>query len=130
MKNISRIFALQKQNAKFNGWFEECSEFYYLHHLQEELDEVKHELLERNLSDLEEEMGDVIWTLVNLVAKLEHDGLINSERMIDRSCAKFSERLPYVVEWRYMADKAERSRIWAEVKALQKMRKKTEHLEK
>lgn len=123
MKNISKIFQLQERNQKYNGWFEESSEFYYLLRLQEELEEVKQELLEQNVEALEEEMGDVLWVVLNLIAKLEHKGYINSDRMIDSAVAKFSERLPYIVEGRFLGDKEERARIWDEVKKVQKARK-------
>lgn len=123
MKNFEKIFSLQKRNEQYNGWFRDSSEFYYLLRMQEELEEVKQELLEQNLEDLEEEMGDLLWVVLNLIAKLEHKGYISSDRMIDRAIEKFSERLPYIVEGRLLEDKEERSRIWAEAKKAQKARK-------
>lgn len=123
MKNFEKIFSLQKRNEQYNGWFRDSSEFYYLLRMQEELEEVKEELLEQNLEELEEEMGDLLWVVLNLIAKLEHKGHISSDRMIDRAVEKFSERLPYIVEGRRVEDKGERSRIWAEVKKIQKERK-------
>lgn len=83
MKNIEKILALQKRNAEFNGWFTNCNDFYYHFCLLDELAEVKHELLNHDFKKLEDEMGDVLWTCLNLIAKLESRGYIDSERMIE-----------------------------------------------
>lgn len=124
MKNIEKIFTLQERFAQFSPFFQECNDFYYHFATIDELEEVKHELLNQDFQKLEDEMGDVLWTLLNLISKLESRGYIDSGRMINRTCQKISERLPYVVEGRVEPDSKVRAKLWNEAKARQKERDK------
>lgn len=123
MKHIDHLFQLQQRNQKYNGWFKDSSEFYYFHGILDEMEEVRKELVHQNLSELEEEVGDLLWVVINFIGKLEDKGMIDVERMMKNAHLKFSERLPYVVEGVFQWDKEERSRIWNEAKKKQKERK-------
>ncbi len=123
MKHIDHLFQLQQRNQKYNGWFKDCSEFYYFHGILDEMEEIRKELMLQKLPELEDEVGDLLWVMMNFVGKLEDKGMIDVERMMKNAHLKFSERLPYVVEGRFEDDKEERSRLWNEAKNRQKERK-------
>jgi NTP pyrophosphatase (non-canonical NTP hydrolase) len=123
MKHIDHLFQLQQRNQQYNGWFKDSSEFYYFHGILDEMEEIRKELMLQKLPELEDEVGDLIWCVMNFVGKLEDKGMIDIERMMKNTHLKFSERLPYVVEGRFEGDKAKRSQLWNEAKRKQKERK-------
>ncbi|MBN2825852.1 MAG: hypothetical protein JXQ76_11040 [Campylobacterales bacterium] len=95
-------------------WMIEC--------IRGEVDEVKAEIKERNSVHLEDELGDILWTLHIICAKLENDGLISStESIYKRALQKYNERiLP-------LEGNAEDSNKWKAIKKVQKERLRDEN---
>jgi len=84
--------------------------------------EVKEEIKEKNSVHLEDELGDILWTLHIICAKLENDKLITStENIYKRALQKYNERiLP-------LQGDLDDSSIWQKVKAQQKQQLKKEN---
>lgn len=122
MQWLSWLLWLQKRNREFNGWFSESSIEYYIDGSQNEIEEIRKSLSDKNHDELELEVGDLLWDTLSLINKLDHEWLIDMDRVCTRAVAKFAERMPYNVEWYFEWDTQRRHDIWESVKKLQKAR--------
>jgi len=59
---------------------------------------------------------------LSLINKLDHEKLIDINRVCPRAVAKFAERMPYNVEGYFEGDPIQRENLWNAVKKLQKAR--------
>lgn len=122
MQWLSWLLWLQKRNREFNGWFWESSNEYYIDGAENEIAEIRESLAAKNHDELELEVGDLLWDALSLINKLDHEGLIDMNRVCTRAVAKFAERMPYNVEWYFEWDPVKREELWNTVKKLQKTR--------
>jgi NTP pyrophosphatase (non-canonical NTP hydrolase) len=122
MQWLSWLLWLQKRNREFNGWFRESPIEYYIDGARDEIEEIRKSLAEKNHDELELEVGDLLWDVLSLINRLDHEKLINIERVCPRAVAKFAERMPYNVEGYFEWNSQTREDIWNAVKKLQKAR--------
>ncbi|MBP7773814.1 hypothetical protein KA071_01865 [Candidatus Gracilibacteria bacterium] len=127
MHGLSGLLWLQKRNREFNGWLAESPIEYYIDGSQNEIEEIRKSLAEKNHDELELEVGDLLWDALSLINKLDHAGLIDMNRVCTRAVAKFAERMPYNVEGYFEGNSETREEIWNTVKKLQKGRGLDEH---
>lgn len=122
MQWLSWLLWLQKRNREFNGWFAESHIDYYLDGAVSEIGEIKKSIQDKNHDELELEVGDLLWDVLSLINKPDHEKLIDMERVCPRAVGKFAERMPYNVEWYFEWDPVKREELWNAVKKLQKAR--------
>lgn len=79
-------------------------------------------MAEKNHDELELEVGDLLWDVLSLINKLDHEKLIDRDRVCLRAVGKFAERMPYLVEGYFEKDYDKQQEIWESVKKLQKTR--------
>ncbi len=123
MKNLPKLLELQEQYTKYNPWFDSCDPSFYMTAMISELDEALEELKNKNNENLEDELGDVFWLMINALKKAEALGQIDAERLIERTIDKFHERMPYIRENRRVDSQEERTKLWNEAKKRQKERR-------
>lgn len=89
--------------------------------VQEELSELKKEVENKDKAKIENEFGDVLFSLVNYARFLK----VNPENALERTNKKFSKRFAYLEEKAKVANKdlnemslAEMDRFWEEAKKL------------
>ena len=92
----------------------------FLEAIKWELEEAEQEIKENNSVYLEDELGDVVWTVIWLLASLEQEWLIKKEKVFERAYNKFSERIDYV-------QSRDELDSWEEIKAVQKRKRQKEH---
>lgn len=119
---LSWLLWLQKQNRDYNGWFTESPREYYIEGAEDEIAEIKKSLNEKNNDELELEVGDLLWDVLSLINKLDHEWRINIDRVCPRAVAKFAERMPYIVNSELESDMDRRHETWEAAKKLQKSR--------
>lgn len=119
---LSGLLWLQKRNREYNGWFRESPREYYIEGAENEIAEIKKSLHEKNNDELELEVGDLLWDVLSLINKLDHERRINIDRVCPRAVGKFAERMPYIVEGYFEWDMDRRHETWETVKKLQKTR--------
>jgi NTP pyrophosphatase (non-canonical NTP hydrolase) len=119
---LSWLLWLQKRNREYNGWFAESPIDYYIDGSENEIAEIRKSLAEQNHDELELEVGDLLWDTLSLINRLDHEKLIDMNRVCTRAVAKFAERMPYNVEGYFEWDMQRRHDIWESVKKLQKAR--------
>ncbi len=119
---LQKIISLSEARIPFliqtwDGDFYQGSET-YIEGLEDELQEMKDELLSWNRVLLEDELGDVFWDYICLLENLELEGKISKAKVFDRCWTKFSERLN--------SDGSNNGK-WSEVKKMQKERLLSEY---
>lgn len=122
MQWLSWLLWLQARNRDYNGWFSESPLEYYIDGAENEIAEIRESLAEENHDELELEVGDLLWDALSLINRLDHEWLIDMNRVCTRAVAKFAERMPYNVEWYFEWDMHKRHETWEEAKKLQKSR--------
>lgn len=122
MQWLTWLLWLQERNRQFNGWFSESPIDYYIDGALNEIEEIRETLQEKNHDELELEVGDLLWDVLSLINRLDHEKLIDMNRVCPRAVAKFAERMPYNVEWYFEGDMQNRHDTWESAKKLQKSR--------
>ena len=83
----------------------------YLGEMKNEVNEVCEELLSGRQCYLEDELGDVLWDYLNALTALESSHQISVEKVLQRACRKYEERISGI----------ERGELWKDIKARQKL---------
>lgn len=119
---LSWLLWLQKRNREYNGWFTESPREYYIEGAENEIAEIKKSLGDQNNDELELEVGDLLWDVLSLINKLDHEWRINIDQVCMRAVGKFAERMPYNVLGYREEDSGKREEIWQSIKKVQKIR--------
>lgn len=119
---LSWLLWLQKRNREYNGWFTESPREYYIEGAENEIAEIKKSLGDQNNDELELEVGDLLWDVLSLINKLDHEWRINIDQVCMRAVGKFAERMPYNVLGYREVDSGKREEIWQSIKKVQKIR--------
>jgi NTP pyrophosphatase (non-canonical NTP hydrolase) len=126
MKNkIAELYKLQQNNLIYSPWGKEATIVQRTVELQEEVEEAMVEVKQERWDAFKDEIGDVLWDCLGVIAKAEHDGHFTIKDVLDNTHAKFTERKPFLLEERHVT-KEEESSVWHAVKAKQKIRNKNE----
>ena len=123
MHYLDMLLNLVKEKYEYEKatWSERATHVPYIEDFQNEFEEVKEEITKHNTVFLEDELGDMLWDLLNTIYCLEQEGYITDhQNVFKRSYEKFRER----IDDKYAG--IERS----ETKARQKQRRLDEHNQK
>lgn len=122
MQWLTWLLWLQNRNREYNGWFRESDIDYYIDGAMSEIREIKKSIREANNDELELEVWDLLWDVLSLINRLDHEWKIDINRVCPRAVAKFAERMPYNVLGYFEWDMARRHKTWETAKKLQKSR--------
>jgi NTP pyrophosphatase (non-canonical NTP hydrolase) len=78
--------------------------------LIDEIEEAKEELVAKKKVYLEDELWDVVWTILRIIELLDRDESVDKSRIFDRVIKKYSERVYGLDEWKK----------WNDIKKIQK----------
>lgn len=118
MKEFDILLGIAKRKAKFdesNTWSNGSET--YLSEIKNEVDEVIEEIPKSRKCYLEDELGDVLWDYLNILAALEKEADIDSEAVLKRACEKYEERISGI----------ENGQKWSDIKEKQKIALENEH---
>ncbi|HIJ10858.1 TPA: hypothetical protein HA278_02255 [Candidatus Woesearchaeota archaeon] len=122
MKHVfESLYELQKKNLQYSAWAKQTSLKQRVEELQSEVAEVMEEVENEQWDKFGDEMGDVFWDCLGVMAKAEQEGHFDSKKVLEHIYQKFTERKPYLLEERH-ADRDEEKELWHTVKAKQKER--------
>ncbi len=113
MKEFEELLAIAKSKSDFeqnNSWPNGSTT--YLTEMKKEIDEVLEEIPKSRNCYLEEELGDVLWDYLNVLATMEKETGINPQAVLVRACKKYDERVSGI----------EVGELWASIKERQKVR--------
>ena len=111
MKDFQKLIQIVKRKAALdqgNAWSNGSST--YLEEIKKEVDEVVEEIPKQRDCYLEDELADVLWDYLNVLAALEQERGISSEAVLVRACDKYEERIAGL----------ESGKRWADIKQVQK----------
>lgn len=94
MDEIKELIRLAKDKVNIdssNSW--STGSKTYLEEIRKELIEVETEIKANKKVYLEDELGDVLWDYINLLANLEKEGKIKLGNVFKRSKKKYLERI-------------------------------------
>ena len=113
MKEFDDLLAIAKRKLNFdqNNLFSNGSTT-YLAEMKKEIDEVLEEISQSRNCYLEEELGDVLWDYLNVLAAMEKETGINPQAVLARACKKYDERVSGI----------EVGEFWENIKERQKLR--------
>lgn len=112
MATIQQLFDIAKRKFDFDqnhDWSDGSTT--YLAEMKKEIDEVLEELPKSRQLYLEEELGDVLWDYLNVLVALQQEQGIEFDKVIERACRKYEQRVSGVVS----------GESWSSVKARQKV---------
>jgi NTP pyrophosphatase (non-canonical NTP hydrolase) len=78
--------------------------------LLDEIEEAKEEIVAKKKVYLEDELCDVVWTILRIIEILDRDNSVDKSRIFDRVIKKYSERVYWLEEWKQ----------WNDIKKVQK----------
>lgn len=78
--------------------------------LLDEIEEAKEEHVAKKKVYLEDELCDVVWTILRIIEILDRDNSVDKSRIFDRVIKKYSERVYWLEEWKK----------WNDIKKVQK----------
>ena len=118
MKEFDNLLEIAKRKAKFdecNTWSKGSET--YLAEIKNEVDEVIEEIPKSRQCYLEDELGDVLWDYLNILAALEKEMGIDTKAVLARACRKYEERISGI----------ETGKKWSDIKEKQKTDLEIEH---
>jgi NTP pyrophosphatase (non-canonical NTP hydrolase) len=122
MKHVfESLYELQKKNLTYSAWAKQTSLKDRVKELQSEVQELMEEVETKQWDKFGDEMGDVFWDCLGVMARAEQEGHFDSTRVLEHIYQKFTERKPFLLEEKHPT-REEESRLWREVKAKQKSR--------
>ncbi len=114
---LLRAYRVQEKAARFGFDWAKVDDIVVK--LDEEIDELKVEVAEKNRDGIEEELGDLLFSVVNIARFLK----IDPEMVLNRITDKFKRRFEYIEERLAESDRtvadadlAEMDRLWNESK--------------
>jgi len=117
MKHFETLLQIARRKAMIDagsGWSEGART--YLGEMNNEIAEVCAELSSGRQCYLEDELGDVLWDYLNALTALEKSHKISVEKVLQRACRKYEERISGI----------ENGAFWKDIKTRQKMALKLE----
>ncbi len=115
MKNwIKRLAFMIERNCEYDPWIEAIDIEEGLREIEEEIEEIREALRRGDVENLEEEIGDMVWTAFMTLLVSFKKGL-DPEKVIRKLEEKMKKRKPYIFEG-FKPSLEEAKRIWIEAK--------------
>jgi NTP pyrophosphatase (non-canonical NTP hydrolase) len=91
--------------------------------LKEEVNEMLEDLNNNDMEGFKDELGDVLWNTLALIAKAELQGTIKPKELMEHTLQKFKRRKPFLLTGEKVS-KDEENRIWEEIKEKERNEKR------
>ena len=118
---ICKLYELQQKNLIYSPWAKETSLQQRTQELKLEIDEALEELEKQDWQGFKDELGDVLWDCLGVIARAEFENKLTIHQVLDHIYEKFSERKPFLIEERHIS-REEEEKVWHIAKKKQKER--------
>src|SRR3989344_2773338 len=123
MKNqFERFFEIINKSIEYDPWVKDTGMEGYCNELKKEIDEVLEAIKKKDMKNLEEELGDVLYVWAHACKLAEQKGIFKTEEVINGAMEKLNRRKPYLEQGKKVT-REEALTIWKEVKQKEKMAK-------
>jgi tetrapyrrole methylase family protein/MazG family protein len=119
-ESFDKLIDAVRKNRKYSPWAKIQKIDTYIHQLTSEVDEVKEAIENNDIENLKEELGDVLWDLLNMFIICEDNHNFNMDDSINNVIQKMKNRKPHIFEGREISPEEEEI-IFKERKAEEKM---------
>ncbi len=107
---LERLVDLVLKNDEYDPWIDSIDPIEALETVEEEVKELRRELEIGNFENIEEEMGDLLWTVFIVLSVLKRKGF-DPDRIVEKLEGKMKKRKPYIFEGKRV-DLEQAKRIW------------------
>ena len=114
MSWLERLMFMIERNYEFDPWIEAIDVEEGLREIEEEIEEVREAIRRNDKENLEEEIGDLIWTAFMTMLVSFKRGL-DPEKVVKKLEDKMKKRKPYIFEG-FKPSLEEAKKIWREAK--------------
>ena len=125
-KELIELSETTRKNIQFCKWVETQDFENYFWHLQEEVDELKEAIKNKDTENIKEELGDALLDMLMLIRIAERDMGIDSKQIVSGVIRKLKRRKPYIFENRSVSLEEGR-RIWYSAKSKEKNKQGRTH---
>ncbi|OQY08928.1 MAG: nucleotide pyrophosphohydrolase [Marinitoga sp. 4572_148] len=116
---FKKLCDLLNKSVEKCPWVKSINTNIMLKEASSEINEIEEALLKKDIDNLEEEIGDLIYDSLLLLKIAERDYQISSDKVIKRIVSKISNRKPWLF-WNKDISYEEASKIWQERKKKEK----------
>lgn len=118
-ERFSELYDTVKKDRDFSPWSKNNTFKERFEELVNEVQEAREALEKNDLSNLREEIGDILWDTLFLIIIAEEEKLFTGKEVIHEVIEKFKRRKPHIFENK-LVDMEEEVRIWKEAKMKEK----------
>ncbi len=115
MKEFQELHQAVINDRRYSLWSKQQTITERIRTLQGEVQELSEALHNENITNFQEELGDVIWDTLSIAAIAEEKGLFTTQEVLHNVILKFKQRKPFIFTGESVS-KEEESRIWQEAK--------------
>ncbi len=106
-------------DRKYSEWSQQKTLAQRAQFLLGEIEELKEAIITENPKNVKEELGDVIWLAMTMVALAEEKGLFTADEVFNSTLSKIKERKPFIFTGEYVSLEEE-AKQWKETKLREK----------
>ena len=118
-KALIKLIEAVDKNIKYCEWVRNHNVESYFKELHDEINELQEAIKNRDIKNIKEEMGDILWDILMLMKISEKEFKINNKEIVKGVVEKIKRRKPHVFEGKTLPIK-ETMKIWKEAKKKEK----------
>lgn len=120
---FEELYNFQLHNQKEAPWCQDETMAERAEELRGEIDELLKEIEAQNVEEMKDEMGDVLWDTLALLAKAENKKLFTAKEVMEHTLQKFKRRKPFLLTGEKIT-KEQENKIWEEIKEQERNEKR------
>ena len=118
-ERFEELYNLQQKNMIYSPWAKKTTLLQRVEELKSEIDEALDEVKAEEWDKFKDEIGDVLWDCLGVIARAEHEKHLTIKEVMDHIHQKFTARKPFLVQERHVTMEEE-LKAWNEAKQKQK----------
>ena len=120
MNPFEEMIKIARQNRKYSTYVRELDIDTHIHELISEVNEVEEAIKNKDMENLKEELGDVLWDTVTMLVICEEKYGFGIDDSINNVIEKMKGRKPHIFEKKILTLEEEKV-IWDAAKVKEKM---------
>lgn len=121
MKEFNDLLNAVRENRRLSAWVQQRGLEVYVDELVGEVDELKQGILNNDVPNIKEELGDVMWDTLTLMIIAQDKYGFKPEEVMDDILTKMKRRKPHIFEGKSVSMEEELM-LWTQAKASEKNR--------
>lgn len=114
INTFEELRAIARKDCRYSEWSKQRTLIERVEFLRKEVEELQEVVRKSNVENLREELGDVFWDALTIVAHAEEQGLFTTKEVLSQVVEKVQERKPWIFTGEKLS--ANEDRRWQESK--------------